>query len=169
MKVFKYHSPVAVKTAPSTSVAREAQRLFFQIGMVQRTRIGAALTELGLTFAQAHALRLLEPDRPSPMSSLAELLVCDASNITGIADRLEARGLVERRSVGADRREKGARRRGLLAVAQHQQPVDLGRCQTSIDRHEYRADPHQGMDGDHKPWAVLGADADPLAGRHAHA
>jgi len=106
MKVFKYDSPVAVKTAPSTSVAREAQRLFFQIGMVQRTRIGAALTELGLTFAQAHALRLLEPDRPSPMSSLAELLVCDASNITGIADRLEARGLVERRSVGADRRVK---------------------------------------------------------------
>jgi DNA-binding MarR family transcriptional regulator len=97
---------VAVKTAPPTSVAREAQRLFFQIGMVQRTRIGAALTELGLTFAQAHALRLLEPDRPSPMSSLAELLVCDASNITGIADRLEARGLVERRSVGADRRVK---------------------------------------------------------------
>ena len=40
------------------------------------------------------------------MSSLAELLVCDASNITGIADRLEARGLVERRSVGADRRVK---------------------------------------------------------------
>src|SRR2546430_16834185 len=74
--------------------------------MVQRTRIGAALTELGLTFAQAHALRLLEPDRPSPMSSLAELLVCDASNVTGIADRLEARGLVERRSGGKDRRVK---------------------------------------------------------------
>src|SRR5437762_13679470 len=72
--------------------------------MVQRTRIGAALTELGLTFAQAHALRLLEPDPPSPMSSLAELLVCDASNVTGIADRLEARVLVERRSVGKDRR-----------------------------------------------------------------
>jgi len=106
MKVFKYDPSMAVKTAPTTSVAREAQRLFFEIGMVQRTRIGAAFTELGLTFAQAHALRLLEPDRPSPMSSLAELLVCDASNITGIADRLEARGLVERRSVGADRRVK---------------------------------------------------------------
>ena len=84
---------MAVKIAPTTSAAREAQQLFFQIGMVQRTRIGAALTELGLTFAQAHALRLLDPDRPSPMSALAELLVCDASNVTGIADRLEARGL----------------------------------------------------------------------------
>jgi len=97
---------MAVKTAAATTVAREAQQLFFQIGMVQRTRMGAALAELGLTFAQAHALRLLDPDRPSPMNELAELLVCDASNVTGIADRLEARGLVERRSVGADRRVK---------------------------------------------------------------
>ena len=97
---------MAVKIAPAASVAREAQQLFFQIGMVQRIRMGAALTELGLTFAQAHAIRLLDPERPSPMSGLAELLVCDASNVTGIADRLEARGLVERRSVGADRRVK---------------------------------------------------------------
>jgi DNA-binding MarR family transcriptional regulator len=106
MKVFKYDSPMAVKTAPATPAAREAQRLFFQIGMTQRTRIGAAFSELGLTFAQAHALRLLDPDQPSRMSSLAELLVCDASNVTGIADRLEARGLIERRSSGADRRVK---------------------------------------------------------------
>jgi MarR family transcriptional regulator, organic hydroperoxide resistance regulator len=106
MKVVKYNSAVATKTAPTRSVAREAQRLFFQIGMVHRTRIGVEFAELGLTFAQAHALRLLDPDRPSPMSSLAELLVCDASNVTGIADRLEARGLVERRSLGADRRVK---------------------------------------------------------------
>ena len=40
------------------------------------------------------------------MSSLAERLFCDASNVTGIADRLEARGLVERRSAEGDRRVK---------------------------------------------------------------
>src|ERR1700690_2722169 len=89
-----------------TTVAREAQELFFEIGMVQRARVGAALTELGLTFAQAHTLRLLDPEQPLPMSALAELLVCDASNVTGIADRLEARGLIERRSAGGDRRVK---------------------------------------------------------------
>jgi MarR family transcriptional regulator, organic hydroperoxide resistance regulator len=97
---------MAVKTGAATAVAREAQQLFFRIGMMHRRRIGAAFTELGLTFAQAHALRLLDPDSPSPMNGLAELLVCDASNVTGIADRLEARGLVERRSLGADRRVK---------------------------------------------------------------
>jgi DNA-binding MarR family transcriptional regulator len=86
------------------SAADEAQRLFFEIGMTERRRRGAELAELGLTFAQAHALRILDPDRPLPMSTLAKELACDASNVTGIADRLEARGLIERRSAEGDRR-----------------------------------------------------------------
>ncbi len=89
------------------AAAREAQQLFFQIGMMERGgRRAAELAELGLTFAQAHALRLLDPEKPLPMSRLAKELVCDASNVTGIADRLEARGLVERRSGERDRRVK---------------------------------------------------------------
>ena len=80
--------------------------MFFEIGMAQRTKVGEALGELGLTFTQAHALRLLDPERPLPMSALAERLICDASNVTGVADRLEARGLVERRSAHGDRRVK---------------------------------------------------------------
>ena len=97
---------VMTTTTARATAAREAQRLFFEIGMVQRARVGAVLGELGLTFAQAHALRLLDPDRPLPMSALAERLFCDASNVTGIADRLEARGLVERRAGEGDRRVK---------------------------------------------------------------
>ena len=88
----------------ATSAADEAQRLFFEIGMAERRRRGAELAELGLTFAQAHALRILDPERPLPMSTLAKELACDASNVTGIADRLEARGLIERRSAEGDRR-----------------------------------------------------------------
>jgi MarR family transcriptional regulator, organic hydroperoxide resistance regulator len=97
---------MATTAKPDTDAAREAQRLFFEIGMAQRARVGAGLGELGLTFAQAHALRLLDPDRPLPMSALAERLFCDASNVTGIADRLEARGLVERHAGEGDRRVK---------------------------------------------------------------
>ena len=89
-----------------TTPAHEAQKLFFEIGMDQRARVGSALSVLGLTFAQAHALRLLDPELPLPMSALAERLFCDASNVTGIADRLESRGLVERRSAEGDRRVK---------------------------------------------------------------
>ena len=84
--------------------AHEAQKLFFEIGMAQRVKAGAALAELGLGFAQAHALRMLDPDEPIAMSALAERLFCDASNVTGLVDRLEARGLVERRSSEHDRR-----------------------------------------------------------------
>jgi len=93
-------------TTQRLTPAHEAQRLFFEIGMDHRGRVGASLSELGLTFSQAHALRLLDPERPLPMSSLAERLFCDASNVTGIADRLEGRGLVERRSAEGDRRVK---------------------------------------------------------------
>src|SRR6188472_479021 len=89
-----------------TSVAHEAQKLFFEIGMAQRVKVGAALNELGLGFAQAHALRMLDPQEPRPMSALAERLFCDASNVTGIVDRLESRGLVARGSAEGDRRVK---------------------------------------------------------------
>jgi len=40
------------------------------------------------------------------MSALADRLFCDASNVTGIADRLEVRGLVRRQSYAGDRRVK---------------------------------------------------------------
>ncbi len=53
---------------------------------------------------QAITLRLLQ--EPQPMHSIAGHLDCDPSNLTGIADRLEERGLIERRPDPADRRVK---------------------------------------------------------------
>jgi MarR family transcriptional regulator, organic hydroperoxide resistance regulator len=97
---------VAVQAKPRLSPAHEAQKFFFELGMEQRTKVGAELHGLGLSFAQAHALRLLDPDEPMPMSALAERLFCDASNVTGIVDRLEGRGLIERRPAEHDRRVK---------------------------------------------------------------
>jgi MarR family transcriptional regulator, organic hydroperoxide resistance regulator len=97
---------MAVQAKPRRTPAHEAQKFFFELGMTQRTKIGIELGKLGLSFAQAHALRLLDPDEPMPMSSLADRLFCDASNVTGIADRLEGRGLVRRQSTEGDRRVK---------------------------------------------------------------
>ena len=97
---------MATKLVERATAAHEAQRLFFELGMAQRVKTGAALAELGLGFAQAHALRMLDPEQPMPMSGLAERLFCDASNVTGLVDRLEARGLVERRPAEGDRRVK---------------------------------------------------------------
>jgi MarR family transcriptional regulator, organic hydroperoxide resistance regulator len=93
-------------TTHKRTPAHEAQKLFFEIGMSQRTIAGAALRELGLSFAQAHTLRMLDPEQPMPMSALAERLFCDASNVTGLVDRLEARGLVARQPAEGDRRVK---------------------------------------------------------------
>ena len=97
---------MATRTRARGDAAREAQRYFFEIGMQHRQRAGAALAALDLTFPQAHMLRLLDPERPLPMSALAERLFCDASNVTGLADRLESRGLVRRQSAEGDRRVK---------------------------------------------------------------
>ncbi|WP_156722566.1 MarR family winged helix-turn-helix transcriptional regulator [Streptomyces apocyni] len=58
-----------------------------------------------LTGAQARVLTLLAM-APIPMRRIAQTLKCEPSNITGIVDRLEARGLVERRPDPADRRVK---------------------------------------------------------------
>jgi MarR family transcriptional regulator, organic hydroperoxide resistance regulator len=62
--------------------------------------------DFDLTPMQGHALRMLEPGRPIAMSALASTLSCDASNVTGLVDKLEARGLIVRQGAEHDRRIK---------------------------------------------------------------
>ncbi|MFD3842404.1 MarR family winged helix-turn-helix transcriptional regulator [Streptomyces sp. NPDC058642] len=64
-----------------------------------------AAAEHALTGAQARLVSLLALE-PLPMRKLAHKLRCEPSNVTGIVDRLESRGLVERRPDPADRRVK---------------------------------------------------------------
>ena len=71
-----------------------------------RDHMGEATAAVGLSAPIAMALRALEPGLPRPMSGLAETLRCDPSNVTGIADRLEAHGLVARQPAAHDRRVK---------------------------------------------------------------
>lgn len=59
-----------------------------------------------LTPQQVWALKSLSHERPMAMSELATSLGCDASNVTAIVDKLESRGVVERRSADHDRRIK---------------------------------------------------------------
>ena len=64
----------------------------------------ATAARFDLTPAQARALLGIES--ALPMRSLAHHLHCDASNVTGIVDRLEAGGLVAREVSAGDRRVK---------------------------------------------------------------
>src|SRR5207249_9650375 len=60
--------------------------------------------EIGLNPGAMKMLFDLEPDDPRSMGALAETFACDASNITWMVDRLEERGLVERRTLPTVRR-----------------------------------------------------------------
>jgi DNA-binding MarR family transcriptional regulator len=85
----------------------EAWELLLELWHGQRTGLLDAAAAVGLRPAQAHLLRMLDADDPVPMRRLACAMRCDPSNVTGLADRLEERGLVERRADAADRRVKG--------------------------------------------------------------
>ena len=61
---------------------------------------------LDLTPVQGMALRTLDPDAPVAMSALADTLACDASNVTGVVDKLEARGLIARQGAACRRRTR---------------------------------------------------------------
>jgi DNA-binding MarR family transcriptional regulator len=61
--------------------------------------------EEGLSVAQVDVLRRLRQG-PSPMRRLADQMNCEASNLTGLVDRLESRGLVVRLPFPEDRRVK---------------------------------------------------------------
>ena len=91
---------------PTNDPAQEAWGLLWRLMHANKPRFLALAQELGLAPMQLHALRVIEPGAELPMSSLAGQLFCDASNVTGIVDRLEARGLIERRPAAYDRRVK---------------------------------------------------------------
>jgi DNA-binding MarR family transcriptional regulator len=121
---------VTVKRTPDT--ACEAWQLLVRLFFVQRSSLPPLAAELDLSPAQCHVLQLIEPGRPVPMGQLAQTLACDASNVTGLVDRLESRGLVARRPSEADRRvkvleltAKGARLRALLLDRMTSPPPSL--------------------------------------------
>jgi DNA-binding MarR family transcriptional regulator len=57
-----------------------------------------------LSLVHLHVLTVLEADGPLAMSKLAEALDVSVASATGIIDRMEQRGLVERRREPDDRR-----------------------------------------------------------------
>jgi DNA-binding MarR family transcriptional regulator len=104
----------------------------FELLHVSKQRFVAIASEFDLSPPQVMALRHLDPAEPKPMSELALALRCDNSNVTGLVDRLEDRGLVERRAAEHDRRvkmlritERGADVRDRLAARLDEPPEPL--------------------------------------------
>ncbi|MBA3689978.1 MAG: MarR family transcriptional regulator [Actinobacteria bacterium] len=78
----------------------------FTMERVQTGGHFAILHELGLTPGHLKALAVIHPDEPRPMGVMADIMRCDASQMTWLIDRLEERDLVERRTMPSDRRVK---------------------------------------------------------------
>ncbi len=87
---------------PGAAARAEVIELLFTYVDRLRTHFESIAAAHGLTSAQAKVLMFL--DHPEPMRSIAECLACDPSNITGLVDRLEERGLLSRSEGEADRR-----------------------------------------------------------------
>lgn len=91
---------------PKAALASEAWRLLLEYFLANRERMARIAGEFDLTLAEMRALISLEAEAPKPMGALAEGWKCDASNVTWIIDRLEERGVAERRGLPRDRRVK---------------------------------------------------------------
>jgi len=126
------------------SAASEAWALIAELFTSNRSRFLAIASEFELAPAQLMALKALDPDDPVPMRDLACALACDNSNVTGIVDRLEARGLVERRPAPHDRRVKmlvvtpeGADLRARVKARMEEPPEALQRLREA-EQHQLR-------------------------------
>jgi len=92
--------PVETATKLVDAVVEE---LHGMIGSLRCAGTGR-MVKAGISMTHLHILWVLEHHGDLPMSRLAELLDVSFSNATGLIDRMEERGLVERVRVPDDRR-----------------------------------------------------------------
>lgn len=86
-----------------------AMRLATSIMRVQQillAELDAAVKPFAITFARFEVLRLLSFSRSGelPLSKIGERLMVHPTSVTNLIDRLEAQGLVQRRTDPSDRR-----------------------------------------------------------------
>jgi DNA-binding MarR family transcriptional regulator len=80
--------------------------LLLRASLVAKQRLIKISEDYDLSPMQALTICLLEPGDTVPMSAISELLVCDASNVTGIVERLSNGSYIERKELSTDRRVK---------------------------------------------------------------
>jgi DNA-binding MarR family transcriptional regulator len=90
---------------PTQTEAKAAIIADFRASMGELKCLGSELLlRQGISMAQLHVLHLVESHGEMAMSRLADMLDVSLSNATGLIDRVEERGFVERIRVPADRR-----------------------------------------------------------------
>jgi len=96
---------VSTATADPSQLLVESvvDELHAMIGSLRCAGTGR-MVKAGISMTHLHILWVLEHHGDLPMSKLADLLDVSLSNATGLIDRMEERGLVERFRVPDDRR-----------------------------------------------------------------
>jgi DNA-binding MarR family transcriptional regulator len=112
----------------------ELGKLLHELDLQNNARMREQVTGLGLTVAQASALR--ELTGPMTMRELAGRMTCEPSNATVVIDKLDQLQLIERRPHPTDRRAKqlaltpeGAKLRKKLLSVLREQPLLTGLTQ----------------------------------------
>jgi DNA-binding MarR family transcriptional regulator len=120
----KVFSPAA---PPVSDPGDEAWRVMMQIFRSQKRHMAKLASEFDLAPAQIQLLMHLDHSRS--MSELAEALACDASYVTGVVDKLEAKRVAHRIPSTSDRRvriialtESGAALRAALIAKLSEAP-----------------------------------------------
>jgi DNA-binding MarR family transcriptional regulator len=94
---------------PAAALATQARHLRAVLVQLSRRRpvrdpVAAACEDLGLTPAQLHLMMWLGTDGALTMGELARRVAVTEKTITGVVDRLERDGLVQRERDPSDRR-----------------------------------------------------------------
>src|SRR3954471_9464138 len=125
----------------TSSPAAEAWALMHRLFGPHRKRFMALAAEYELSPPQLGALKALDPEHPLALRALAAIRGCHNPNVTGIVDRLEYRGLVERRAAEHDRRVKllaltqeGRELRAAIGDRLHAPPAELANLSPADQR-----------------------------------
>ncbi len=107
--------------------------IFFQLAKASQNSVrfwGQRAAELGVTAAQAMVMRFLFDEDGITSKELGERVQLDSATLTGIIDRLEAQGLVQRADQPDDRRAISVR----LTEAGHQTAAKIAELSEEANR-----------------------------------
>src|ERR1700722_12477816 len=77
-----------------------------RVAIIAKHGLMGVAEKYGLSVMQLYTLCLLDGNSSIPMNSLSYMLHCDASNVTGIVERLFTHKYIKREENPKDRREK---------------------------------------------------------------
>src|SRR5258708_3616790 len=92
------------RTDQPPDLANDTWRRMTELFLSRKQQVMEIAAAHALNPGAMNALLFLEPGQPCSMGTLADAWKCDASNVTWLVDRLEERGLAERRPHATDRR-----------------------------------------------------------------